>query len=375
MYLRFLRPDNYTDRFRGAGHVPLLSGRYFFTQKSKKTRFFSEKKPEEIKKGGLKMKYAMVGAGAAGSCFASYLRRGGLDITLVDRYKEHMDKVAAEGMDFTVNPDKHYHVDGFKTATSAEGIGIMDAVIFMTKATQVESALETAKPCIGPETVLVSLMNGIGNEDYLLPHAAPDRVIFGSGVMGTFLAAPGVCAASPGKEAIQMNFGPVNHGEKIDAVGAELEKCFTGGGCPAKYWDDVRPKIWWKAADNCIFNSLTAMLRLKSKYLYDLEDGWPLIQMMAGEICDVAKAKGVDMDVQKYLDYQWDRRSTPIKNYYPSMAQDMLIHERQTEITTMNGAIARMGKEMGVPTPLNTIISHMISLTQKNYEHLYPKEK
>ncbi len=321
------------------------------------------------------MKFAMVGAGAAGSCFASYLRRGGMDIILVDRYREHMDKVAADGMDFTIAPDTHYHVTGFKTAYNADDIGIMDAVIFVTKATQIESALETAKPCIGPDTVLISLMNGIGNEDYLLKYAAPDHVLFGSGVMGTFLSAPGACVASPGKEAIQMNFGPVKHGEKIDEVGSYLERCFTDGGCPAKYWDDVNPKIWWKAADNCIFNSLSAMLRLKSKYLYDLEDGWPLIQMMAHEICDVAHAKGIEMDVNKYLDYQWDRRNTPIKNYYPSMAQDMLIHERQTEISTMNGVIARYGKELGVPTPLNEIITHMISLTQKNYDHLYPKEQ
>lgn len=321
------------------------------------------------------MKFVMIGAGSAGSCFASYMRLGGMDITLVDRYKEHMDKVAADGMDFTVAPDRFFHVDGFKTACSAEGLGIADAVIFVTKSTQIESAIETAKPCIGPDTVLVSLMNGLGNEDPLLPHASPDRVIIGSGVMGTFLSAPGVCKASPGKEAIQMNIGPVEHGERVDAVGKYLEKCLTEGGCPTKYFDDVRPKIWWKATDNCVFNSLSAMMRLKSKYLYDTEDGWPLIKMMVQEIVAVANAKGVDMSEEAYLDYQWDRRNTPIKNYYPSMAQDMLIHERQTEITNLNGVIVRYGRELGIPTPLNEIITHMISLTQKNYEHLYPKEK
>lgn len=320
------------------------------------------------------MKIAMIGSGAAGSVFASYLRRGGADITLVDLYKEHMDAVAANGMDFTVNPDQHYTVTGFKTAYNAADIGEMDIVIFMTKATQILSALETAKPCIGRETVLVTLMNGIGNEEHLMKAVKADHILFGSGVLGTFLPKPGACVSSPGKEAIQMNFGPAEHGERVDAAGKYLEKCFTDGGCPAEYWDDVRPKIWWKAADNCIFNSLSAMLRLKSKYLYDLEDGWPLIKMMAGEVAAVAHAKGVEIDLQKYLDYQWDRRNTPIKNYYPSMAQDMLIHERQTEITTMNGVIARYGQELGVPTPLCEIITHMISLTQKNYEHLYPKE-
>lgn len=114
------------------------------------------------------MKIAMIGSGAAGSVFASYLRRGGADITLVDPYKEHMDKVAAEGMIFHVSPEGEHHLTGFKTACSAENIGIMDIVIFMTKSMQLDDAIKTAEPCIGPDTVLVSLMNGLGNEDKLL---------------------------------------------------------------------------------------------------------------------------------------------------------------------------------------------------------------
>ena len=62
------------------------------------------------------MKIAMLGSGAAGSCFASYLRLGGADITLVDPYKEHMDKVAEDGMTFTVYPDNVRQLTGFKTA-------------------------------------------------------------------------------------------------------------------------------------------------------------------------------------------------------------------------------------------------------------------
>lgn len=101
------------------------------------------------------MKIAMVGSGAAGSVFASYLRAGGADMTLVDPYKAHMDKVAKDGMKFTIYPDKTTVLTGFKTAYNADDIGIMDIVIFMTKANQLENAIVSAKPCIGPNTVLV----------------------------------------------------------------------------------------------------------------------------------------------------------------------------------------------------------------------------
>ena len=66
------------------------------------------------------MKIAMIGSGAAGSVFASYLRKGGADMTLVDPYREHMDKIARDGMKFTVYPDKTELLTGFKTAYSAE---------------------------------------------------------------------------------------------------------------------------------------------------------------------------------------------------------------------------------------------------------------
>mgnify|MGYP000842353086 CR=1 FL=1 len=77
------------------------------------------------------MKIAMVGSGAAGSVFASYLRAGGADMTLVDPYKAHMDKVAADGMIFR-NPDGEFHVTGFKTAYSAEGVPQVDIVIILS---------------------------------------------------------------------------------------------------------------------------------------------------------------------------------------------------------------------------------------------------
>lgn len=97
------------------------------------------------------MKIAMIGSGAAGSVFACYLRRGGADITLVDPYKEHMDKVAKEGMTFVIYPDQTYHVDGFKTAYNADDIGVMDIVIFMTKTTTLEAAIKTAMPWHRPQ--------------------------------------------------------------------------------------------------------------------------------------------------------------------------------------------------------------------------------
>ena len=203
------------------------------------------------------MKIAMIGSGAAGSVFAGYLRRGGADLTLVDPYKEHMDKIAKDGLTFVIYPDNEYQLTGFKTAYNADNIGVMDIVIFMTKATQLENAIETAKPCIGENTVLVSLINGLGNEDKLAAAVGPGRVIYGSGVLGTALDGPGKCISSPGADKIQMNFGPMEMNELTEKAGKHLEECFINGGCPAKFWDDVRPAMWTKVVVNSVFNPLS----------------------------------------------------------------------------------------------------------------------
>lgn len=318
------------------------------------------------------MKIAMIGSGAAGSVFASYLRRGGADITLVDPYKEHMDKVAADGMIFHVSPGDTYHLTGFKTAGNAEGIGTMDAVIFMTKSMQLDAAVKTAEPCIGENTVLVSLMNGLGNEDKLLKRVSGDHVLFGSGFLGTELNAPGECTSSPGSDGLQMNFGAYENGPLTDKVGAELEKLFCDGGCECKFWEDVRPPFWQKIITNCTFNPLSAILRIKIKDIMKDMNGAGLAIQVVTECCAIATAKGCKKEVPTFMaELRASASGGSIEEYYPSMAQDVLMHHRQTEIATLNGAISKYGKELGIPTPANDMITKIISCIQKNYDIQY----
>ena len=108
------------------------------------------------------MRIAILGSGAAGSVFASYLKLGGADdITLVDLYKAHLDAIDEKGLTF-LYPEGEITQTGFKTAASAAEIGIVDIAIVMVKCTQTVSVLEASKNCIGPETVVCSLQNGLG---------------------------------------------------------------------------------------------------------------------------------------------------------------------------------------------------------------------
>ena len=318
------------------------------------------------------MKIAMIGCGAAGSCFAGYLRKGGADITLVDMYKAHMDKIAADGLEFVIYPDTHYHLDGFKTAYSAENIGTMDIVIFVTKATQLDAAVRSAMPCIGPDTVVCSLINGLGNDDILLRHFPANRILCGSGALGTALDGPGKCISTEVAGTL-VHFGALENGPVSDAAGAHLKACFDAGGCPCEFNADDRPNIWKKVIINCTVNTVCALLRLKIFEVAQDENGMELFRGVVREACAIATAKGVPFDPVEFENTHLRNFIENMGDYYPSMAQDMLLNHRQTEIEVLNGKLSEYGRQFGIPTPVNDVLVTEVKAIQANYDRQYLK--
>ena len=328
------------------------------------------------------MKIVMYGSGAAGSVFASFLRGGGADMVLVDRYKAHMEKVAADGMYFTVHQqvngeyqDETRHLTGFRTYTDAESAvkaeGKADIIIYMTKATQLEQAVQDSLPLVGEETVAVELINGLGNDDILFRTFPKNRCIVGSGVLGTVLPEPGVCIVTPAGD-VHMNFGGAERSERSDRACEELEACFRGGGCNA-FWrkDDIYRYIWLKVILNTTVNVVCAVLRLKAGYVEDDPAGRWLYHSIVRECCAVATAKGVPFDAEEFIEKEHIPCIANIYDYYPSMAQDVLMNRRQTEIDNLNGMIVKYGEELGIPTPVCKVLTEEIHCIQANYDKQY----
>lgn len=314
------------------------------------------------------MKIAMIGSGAAGSVFACYLKKGGADLWLVDRYQAHMDKVAAEGMTF-VTPEGEQLLTGFNTAYTAENIGIMDVVILMVKATQTDDIMPSLENCIGDETVVVSLQNGLGNEEVLQKYVSADRILYGFGTIGTELPEPAKCVSKP-ESGIIMRFGAAQKSELSDKIGKYLEDCFKAGGCEASFEADIRPFVWKKAISNSGYNTLSALLRLKVGPILDCETGCELIKKVWAEGCKVAEAV-TGVDLWSEMEEELPRLAAGFATYYPSMAQDVVLHQRQTEVELLNGAIAKYGKKLGVETPVNEAMTLMIKTIQQNYDKQY----
>lgn len=318
------------------------------------------------------MKIAMIGSGAAGSVFAAYLKKGGADLYLVDRYQAHMDKIAQDGLTF-VSPAGEEVLTGFHTAPTAEHIGIMDIVILMVKATQTDSVMPTVLPCIGPETVVVSLQNGLGNDVTLAKYLPESRIICGFGTIGTELPQPGKCVSKP-ESGIIMHFGASQKSAQNDQIGQYLQETFIKGGCEARYEENIKPFIWKKAISNSGYNTLSAITRIKVGPEIADPFGQELIWQIWKEGCEVAKADGAG-DLWPEMQAEMPRLAEGFATYYPSMAQDVLIHQRQTEISVLNGAIVKYGERYGIPTPVNSVLTAVISCIQNNYDKQYKENK
>ena len=330
------------------------------------------------------MKFAFFGSGAAGSVFASYLRKGGADVILIDRRADHMNKVGADGMIFTrhlqengVFYDVNDHLTGFRTYTSASDAlaaeGTVDVLIFVTKAHQLKQALVDSVPVVGENTLVCSLINGLGNDDLLRGMYPASRCLIGSGVLGTALPEVGHCVSTP-VAGPQMNFGAIERNERTDAACAEMQKFFRSGGLEA-YWrvDDVYKYIWKKVIVNATVNTVCAVLRLKIGQVNDDPFGRSLFHGVIRESCAVATARGTALDADDFIAHDFEDVVTNVADYYPSMAQDMLFNHKQTEIDVLNGKIADYGEELGIPTPTCTILSQVVRCIQGNYDNQYLK--
>ena len=144
------------------------------------------------------------------------------------------------------------------------------------------------------------------------------------------------------------------------------------GGCSTVFEPDIRPFVWKKAISNSGYNTLSALLRLKVGDYLALEAGEELLKSVWAEGCAVCRAvTGVDLWPEMLEELP--RLKQGFATYYPSMAQDVLIHQRQTEVQLLNGAIVRYGEACGIPTPVNEALTRMITCIQASYEKQYQK--
>ncbi len=292
------------------------------------------------------MEILVFGAGAMGSLIGGCLARKHA-VTLVAR-RDHVEAVRSRGLRVRGRTELTAHPRAVDDVEDVEAAP--DLVILTVKSYDTAAAVEALRP-FWDRALFLSLQNGLGNLETVAARAA--RVLGGITYNGVTFVAPGeVDHAGEGDTVL----GPFHGTGEEDAreVAAELEAC----GLSASVVDPIGPTLWTKAVVNACFNPLTGLLRATSGAL----DTSPWLQeasaLVVAEAVAVAATRGVTLDEVALLERVGEVARATARNR-SSMLQD-LERGRRTEIDAINGAIARMGEEAGVPCPVNRVLTLLV---------------
>lgn len=302
------------------------------------------------------MKLLVVGPGAMGSLFAARLKQAGNSVTLLDYIEERAEQINRQGV-MVEGVSGEYRVE---VPTVAGAIPEQpDLVLICVKSFKTREAGQTIAPWIGPEALIVTLQNGVGNLETLEDIFGKGRVLGGVTSEGATLLGPGkIRHAGTGETVV----GP--GGDPASPVG-QLVSAFNGAGFKCRSGENVMELIWGKLIINVGINALTAITRLKNGRLPELEGTRLIMEEAVEEAVAVAKAKNIQLPYSDPLGRVVDVCRATAENV-ASMLQDVR-KEQMTEVDFINGAIVREGKTLGIPTPVNFTLTNLVQTIQETY--------
>ncbi|MDR1486572.1 MAG: 2-dehydropantoate 2-reductase [Deltaproteobacteria bacterium] len=306
------------------------------------------------------MNVAILGSGAMGCVYGGFLAgQSENKVTLIDVWKEHIQTINEKGL--TINTTEgNIVVKNVAAVTSAEGLPPQDLVIVFVKATATQEAMSQAVNLVGPNTMVLTLQNGLGNIEKLCRVVDAKHVLGGINSYGSSIKGPG--------EVILRGYGETVFGE-IDSSKSKRTEDLKGvldrANLPANLTTNVQGRIWTKLISNIAINSLCAIMGIKNGQLLKHPESLALMEGAVLEAVAVAKALGITFETDDPVEYAKKVTKNTGENIC-SMLQDVRA-KRQTEISVINGAIVENGKKFGIPTPINMVLTNLISVIQQNY--------
>ena len=291
------------------------------------------------------MEICVLGAGSIGSLFGALLARAGNDVTLIGR-EEHVRAINEKGLkivgveEFTVHPKAVTYAPEYEP----------DLIILATKSYSTAYALNCVKHCIGKKTWILSIQNGLGNEDLALKYTK--NVLGGITTNGAMLEKWGVVRWA-GKGITRVGVYPKGKKEFAEKV----VKVFNDAGIDTQVSENIIGWKWAKTVVNSAINPVGALLEVKNGFLLENEHLLTVLMEIVKEGCRVAMQWGVEFE-EHPLEILIDTLKRTRENYN-SMLQD-LKRGKRTEIDYINGKIVEYAENIGLSAPMNNLLWGLI---------------
>jgi len=334
---------------------------------------------------------AVLGVGAVGSCIGAYLTRAGYDVTLIDQWPEHVDKMKRDGLKVTDLEG------GFTIPVKALHLGEVsslqyqfDAVFLAVKSYDTIWSTYFIAPYLQPEGFILPAQNGM-NDEVVAGIIGFNRTVGCMVIIGAAIYEPGHLVRTE-----PINIHSFTIGEFSGAVmprTREMAEILKAAG-PCEVTSNIWGARWSKLTVNCMMNALAGLLGpAESSLAKDQQERAALISMALGrEVVLVAQALGVkvepiwDVSAQEFAEAATISALRVLKTKVdlglrdtvvtpeqvrqlgvpqrPSLLQDV-IKGRRTEIDYLNGYVVQKGQEVGVPTQLNQIIVELVKKVER----------
>jgi 2-dehydropantoate 2-reductase len=225
---------------------------------------------------------------------------------------------------------------------------VVDVVIVLVKSFHTREAMASSTALVGPQTVVISLQNGLGHEAVLADVVGAGRVMAGKTyVGGTVLGRGHVLAGTAGKETL---IGELD-GRLTDRA-LRIGRALNEAGLTTTVSDRIVGVMWDKLLVNVATGALSGITRLTYGDLYQVPEIAATAQAAVAEAMAVAAAMGIVLSVDR-PHQPWDKAAQGLPAAFKTSLLQSLEKGSPTEIDFINGAVCRHGRRCGVPTPVN----------------------
>jgi len=304
----------------------------------------------------------VLGAGAMGSLFGGLLAEGGLKVTLVDPWQEHIEAIQKNGLQMVGFGGDRFVPIG--ATTNPAEIESADVVFVQCKANFNAAAAKSIQHLFtaDTDTVAISFQNGLGNEEELAEYFGEDRVLGGLTAQGANVEGPGVIR---------------NHAELPSYIGemaggisertTEIAAALTAAGLPTEPSEHIRLDIWRKLMANIAISACSGITGLNIGQIFNQHLADDVSYAALDEACAVANAASVKLtadEAKEILGKIAGPNGTPGNK--SSLRVD-IENERPSEIDYINGAVVRLGKKHNVAVPINETLVTLVHGLQAHY--------
>lgn len=292
------------------------------------------------------MKIGILGAGALGCAMGGVLTEAGHEVWLINRNLAQVHAMNSRGL--VLRSDGVDRTVAVRACVTADAAGVVDLVIVLVKSFHTAQAMQGAMTLLGPNTLVLTLQNGLGNEDVLADIVGRERLLAGRTFVGGTQLTPGHVIAGTRHKLTMIGELDGRVCERVQRIA----DAFNQAGLDTLVSTNIMGAIWDKLLVNVATGALSGITRLPYGLLYQAPEVQACAVAAVQEAMAVAHASGICLSIADPLD-AWRMAGAGLPfEFRPSMLQS-LDKGSITEIDVINGAVVRQGLKLGVPTPVN----------------------